>query len=69
MYHYNLYLTHEQMTTLRDLSERTRLSVAEHVRRLVDLAGPLHDRILSGALLLGVQGVTSSGTVWLQAGY
>ena len=35
MYRFNFYLSDDQLSYLRELSDHTRLSVADHLRRMV----------------------------------
>ena len=69
MYRFNFYLSDDQLSYLRELSDHTRLSVADHLRRMVDAYACLHGMSMSGAVVFGVQGHTSSGAVWIGKGY
>lgn len=68
MFRYSFMIEDEQADRLRALAERTGRSAAEHLRTMIDAMIPLHGSVLSGAMVLGVQIVTTSGNVWIGKG-
>ena len=49
-----VYLTEEQLRSLKSLSERTRVPIAEYIREGVDMVLERHDESLPGQLTLGL---------------
>ena len=57
------------MNLLKEVSDKVKLPSSEIIRRMLDAFLPLHNSILSGAMILGIKAVTTSGEVWIGKGF
>ena len=62
-------LPEDHKELLQSVSRETGLSMAEHLRRAVSSHAVLFGHSLSGAVVLGIKAVTSSGEVWIGRGF
>jgi hypothetical protein len=62
-------LPNDHKETLMKLSEKTGLTLSEHLRRMVVSYQPIMEKALSGAMVVGVEVHTTSGSVWIGRGY
>ena len=57
------------MNLLKEVSAKSKMPASEVIRRMLDAFLPLHNGVLSGAMVLGIKAVTTSGEVWIGKGF
>ena len=61
-----MLLNDGQWEQMRAVADRDGGSIADHVRRMIEVYAPLQCSFLSGASVIGIEAHTTSGSVWLR---
>ncbi len=68
MYHLNCFLDERHEQILKGLSYQTDLGITGVIRRMLDSFAPLQGMMISGAMVVGIRAVTTSGNIWVSRG-
>ena len=68
-YHANFHVTDSQGYILKDLASKSNSSVSDVLRRMVESFAMLHGPVMSGATVIAIEALTTSGRVWIAKGF